>query len=575
MRSYSRLALPLLFVLALSFLPALAHSEQIGTGYYTWQQINVTGPSTIAVAYNTTRTAELIVMTAAQYGSFVNGSSYQTLYDQNAFGSQIITLNVGGGSYYAVLNAKYSAVNADVGITAAPVGQGRMISVSGSYNYTLNLNNYSRVNASWIATGPFNITAGYNYPISSYNASEGYQDLWYQNRGSNINITSQSPIQIFMYMNITPSLINPFDQNFSNFSNPQPIGISSFGLENISGQIVPYQIITDRIDGKANITSINAYNASPPANVSRYGASLQLNVNLQVVADSGVTYSYWLQNVMDIDTHNQTYYLVDNIWNYSAPNANVTNNTLSGEGSAFLSSYNGTGTLINTSIYGYSTNYTYYRLPLYFYPIIKITNSSGFPVVSFGFINSSGEEYYDNVTLNIPAKDAYLIVTPYYETNSPNFYDSEFVFGGASDGEITQFSRTNAYLQMFYDNNGTMTEFPSLYTFGYDTSEAAQGLRTLQSGNLERVVNGTPNFYNIIYPPSQSLGGSLNLPISPPSSTTIVQNSTASTQGQTLGNGVPSYLPIAIAAVLVVIAAACLYRVMGKGRRQNAPPLGT
>ena len=56
---------------------------------------------------------------------------------------------------------------------------------------------------------------------------------------------------------------------------PQPTGLSSFGILNDSGNVLPYQIKTYGVVGTANISSIEAHNASAPSlNDTVSGATL-------------------------------------------------------------------------------------------------------------------------------------------------------------------------------------------------------------------------------------------------------------------------------------------------------------
>lgn len=105
--------------------------------------------------------------------------------------------------------------------------------------------------------------------------------------------------------------------------------------------------------------------------------------------------------------------------------------------------------------------------------------------------------FYDNVT--IPDLNNYsILVTPYYETpttinSSGEFYDAEFIFGGISSGENTSFSSMHASLQLFYNRNGTLTMFPTYYTFGRDTEEGAYNLYTTVKNGTGYVSIGNLN----------------------------------------------------------------------------------
>src|SRR6202023_3033885 len=93
----------------------------------------------------------------------------------------------------------------------------------------------------------------------------------------------------------------------------------SFGVLNTSGMISPYSIKTNEVVGRANISSLLAYNAtarnatlgltsfSDPS-----GASLQLNSLLVINDLNGAQYVYWPQNVALFLTNES-----NNIANYS------------------------------------------------------------------------------------------------------------------------------------------------------------------------------------------------------------------------------------------------------------------
>jgi len=279
-----------------------------------------------------------------------------------------------------------------------------------------------------------------------------------------------------------------------------PVGIASYGLYNkLNGSIKTYQISTDEVVGIANISAIKAYNATPPKNVSKSGASLQLNVMMNGYNEQGKKLTYWLQDVVEFNTSDNNFYLGDNIWNFSSPSANMTG--VIGRGN--LSTYD------NTTLYAYAypKYYMNYSLPLSVKLIIKTNGnkiSFGYQILKNDFCNfypnsfTCQDEYlnatpqstifYDNVT--IPNLNNYsILVTPYYMTpstltNSGNYYDAELIFGGESNGEFTTFSSMNATLNLYYNKNRTLEEFPSYYSFGSDTEESVYNLNTL-------IINGT------------------------------------------------------------------------------------
>ncbi len=290
-----------------------------------------------------------------------------------------------------------------------------------------------------------------------------------------------------------------------NSSSLVPVGIASYGLYNISNDSGPYQIETNSIIGVAQINSIHAYNMSPPANTSATAASLQLNVVLNITATDGNRFSYWIQDVADLNTSNMTYSIGDNIWNMTGVNASVTNITVSAMGS---SAPIGSGAPPNATFYAFFPNTTTtYSYPLYFIPIVSVKIAGGRPFLQVGYRQTNGTEtFYDNVTFNISAASAYFLVTPYYLTPSPangtvqgNFYDAELVFGGEANGESSTFSNTSAILWIGYSNNGILTPFPALADFGSDTEESATGLSVGQGLENAYVAQGNLDYNQTLY----------------------------------------------------------------------------
>ncbi|MDG6930099.1 MAG: thermopsin [Nitrososphaerota archaeon] len=263
-------------------------------------------------------------------------------------------------------------------------------------------------------------------------------------------------------------------------SPPAPVGIVDYGVENISGALVPYQVSATGIAGYAKIYSINAYNGTPPVNISPYGASLQLNVMLQVNGTQG-QYVYWLQNFADFQTNNDTVSFGDNVWNASAINATLSSASINGRGGIISDMTQ------NESAYAYETPFRHYSLPFEFILSSSETSSPNRVTVYFSYqINGFAKQTYDTVTIHVPGiESAALLVSGYGYTPLNNYYDAELIFAGEGNGEITTFNGMNATLNMFYTlTNGSHVEPYTVYTFGSDTEESAFNLQTV-------LVNGT------------------------------------------------------------------------------------
>ncbi len=290
---------------------------------------------------------------------------------------------------------------------------------------------------------------------------------------------------------------------------PAPTGLADYGEEiNSAGYVVPYEIVTSGVLGQATINAIGAYNGS---SADPYGASLQLNVMLQVNTTSA-QYSYWLQDIADFITNKNEMLINDNVWNASAPASSIIGSITAGRGEVTL--WQGG----DQYYYGYSTATTSYSLPLQLLLPLSVSSSHDSITLTFGYqVNGGPLVTYDTVTITEPDSilNASIVVSGYRMTPSGNDYDAELVFGGEVNGETTTFTSMNSELMMLYRlSNGTYAPPYAAYEFGSDTAESAYNLQTvLQNGNVF-VTIGSPNFSSYIKwgaglnytPPPQSHG---------------------------------------------------------------------
>ncbi len=351
-------------------------------------------------------------------------------------------------------------------------------------------------------------------------------------------------IAAFLIWTFNAQTINPL--LFINSSTALPIGIASYGLQDIHADSGPYAIKTDEIFGYAKINALYAYNSSAASqlNVSAWGVSLQENIMLNITAN-GHAYAYWLQNVADINSSNMTYYIVNNVWNATMQNSGLTNATLAGRGnvtgapSSFFNPQNST-------FYSYSTNSMPYSFPLYFEPTIRLADNHGYPYLQFGYFDNGSQIFYDNVTFLIPNGTATLVVTPYNQTgslpnsyNSSQYYDAELVYGGEADGATQVFQRMNSTLWLGYlTQNGSIAAFPNVAIFGSDTEENATNINVVQDGSYALVGTGRPDYNGTIrlsgVPPGLSVPPP---PVHPTIPTTITINESLPLSNFGVGNG--------------------------------------
>ncbi|AAY80406.1 thermopsin [Sulfolobus acidocaldarius] len=272
-----------------------------------------------------------------------------------------------------------------------------------------------------------------------------------------------------------------------------PIGISSY----------QGTILTPSVLGYANISSLLAYSNSSQ---NPYGASLQLNVMLQVNTTTSKTYYFWLQNVASFLTNDKVAYFLDNVWNVTTPYTQISN--VKGNGQVYTISNGPYG----QSFYGYTSNYPIrYNYPFSFYMFINTSYSGSLVTVEFGYVIVQNStvippvvETYDEVQLRINGvQGASIIVNDSYTPsevieNVPYLgmlEDCELVWGGLSNGEKTSFENMSSLLAMYYLSDQQWKPFKNIFDYGFDTAEGAYNLNVSLSNQGYALVRvGSENF---------------------------------------------------------------------------------
>jgi len=132
---------------------------------------------------------------------------------------------------------------------------------------------------------------------------------------------------VVFFNNVTDSNVTI---NYYVIARPVATGIADYGLMVEGNTVQPYVEKAKAVIGVVKINELAAFNSTPPAGVDKYGASIQLNVVLQVNTVTG-SQQLWLQNVIDIYTNNYTAYIEDNVWNDTSSISLLHNVTGNGE----------------------------------------------------------------------------------------------------------------------------------------------------------------------------------------------------------------------------------------------------
>ncbi len=553
-------------VAAILVLINLASAHQLlNKGYFLYDNISVGDNSQIVVGVNSTANIDLFVIPSSSFNSFINGGKYTVFYNQSV-GTGIYQVTIPQGNYTVIFEALRSTV-LDGGSVAVPLGQGSQFMLDGKSSYNLTLSNYSRVYVTLLAAGEYSSIPVHVTVLGSTITENGDTNIdtlnLTENAGNNrITLQSSQPITMFMYVNATPTLVNPlFDVSpTENYS----VGVASYGLYNISSKLFPYQVRTNEVIGIANISSMNAYSPNPPANSSVNGASLQLNVVLNTHV-GGVKKVLWLQDVLDFNTSSGQYYLVDNIWNDTGPSASISSSDLQGSGNLTYCDSCGGQAFYAASYPDFFFNYTFPFSP----ELVVIENqtsagtevSFGYQVLQNGTSGISPLVFFDHVT--IPgAENSTLLTTPFYQTpgdpqSSGNYYDSELVFAGESGGSNTQFSSLSSTMWIYYKANGTFVPFPSVYTFGLNTAESASNIKSVPGDSGAYVSTGKVNLAENLLSANalSSFGGQLTNNTRYTVPTTTVTLPPAQLGGQPISKGEKDafYIIGAVAIIFILV----------------------
>ncbi|HYB68225.1 MAG TPA: thermopsin family protease [Candidatus Acidoferrales bacterium] len=265
---------------------------------------------------------------------------------------------------------------------------------------------------------------------------------------------------------------------------PAPMGMADFGIRPGGA----YEYATNDSIGIVTIASL-----STNSSLNDTAMTFQLNVNL-VFNTSSRQYVYWIQDVALIDTASNWVDFVDNVWNSSAPSANMFASGVSGNGQV-ASSPTGESfyyyDCINASQPLPGNNITLTYPATITFNVTSTVGSSGEPTVSFAYDDGYGLITYDTVTFtNVTG----LTSLTGFEVNGFNytpygtFYDSELILGGPGGGSDTTDIQSDVLLQLEYWNGHNYQVVPNAYNFGSDTAE---GINDTLSQPFYYPTNGT------------------------------------------------------------------------------------
>ncbi|BDC18795.1 thermopsin [Acidianus sp. HS-5] len=242
---------------------------------------------------------------------------------------------------------------------------------------------------------------------------------------------------------------------------PAPMGIADYGI----GPNGPFIRETTQFLGKVYLDSLNAHSS-----LNNNCVGFQLNVVLNYEY-GGSTYALWVQDVASFNTSSHVIIFIDNIWNLTSYNANVT--CVNGNGKIYVHKF------YADVAYGYPGSPEVLNLPTSFCMLVNVsTNCKGQPVIYFWYNDGYGWVNYDTVTVeNVHnAKDVYFLIDGYRYTGSGNFYDAELDVTGPGGGSCAYILSSNVGLSLEYWNGHNFQEVRNAYNFGSDTAETSNNV---------------------------------------------------------------------------------------------------
>lgn len=282
-------------------------------------------------------------------------------------------------------------------------------------------------------------------------------------------------------------------------SAPAPMGIASYGIINQTGRLSAYTYYTGGFEGTLNLSSASEFYMGSDA---PHSFSLQLNAVLNNVTLFGKTgYQFWTQNVVDYSTRTSTLTFVDNIWNFSSPQAVINGNE--------FHSYN--GTVVPGVFYydiGPSFTVTYpFTLSVYLGTgIIDGYNAVFFNYTLSGTALNGSHIYrtgsYDRVEFNSTSSgEPHLAIPALFEVSGNHLsntgfipLDAEFVLGGPGGGSTADFYNISGTMDLSYKNsNEKYVPVESAYDVGSETGETASGFSEYFTGTAAHLGTG-PSF---------------------------------------------------------------------------------
>lgn len=381
----------------------------------------------------------------------------------------------------------------------------------------------------------------HNTSSSFYGAAISNNTISNASTGKSFYLTNGSKIPTkYVYLpDLHPALQNRSGSYIPSYtSSPAPMGIGDYGVYNNNGNLVSYSYRTTSFEGSIsvnNMTPLYVLNDAPQS------LGVQLNAILTNVTVGTTTNNvYWTQNVMIYSARTHQIQFVDNIWNFSSPNAGMTNSTLSSHGN--------NGTLIPNSLYYAVSKAITVSYPFKVELYLNSTLTNGRNEIFFNYSLTSGGKTtsasYDNATFNssVPLTEpaSYYISGNQFAPIGQIPYDAEFVIGGPGGGSTTSLFGMNATMSLKYlsGSTGSYANVKSAFDAGSSTGETANGIAVSWNSEDEAILTAGPSFIYGMWGISTSTMKTYKGSVSPEGSFLFLSNSTS------FNNTTSSWVPL-------------------------------
>jgi Thermopsin len=253
---------------------------------------------------------------------------------------------------------------------------------------------------------------------------------------------------------------------------PAPMGIADFGVTGVGAGSHAYEYATSSFLGTAAVDSMNlaiGSGATPDTLVA-----FELNAVI-VLRLGGQNYSYWIQNGLHVNTTTDEYTIGGAyVWNFSSPGAHFSSSEVRGNASSVLS---------GDTYYFIPTGCTFpgecstIAFPATLEGRINLTESGGFPALTYAYNLGSGWVTYDTVSF-LHMADAALegfVVNGFAPTPYATqlYYDAEWDWVGAGGGSSGKDRGSDLDLSLQFWNGHNYQAVPSAWDFGGDTGESS------------------------------------------------------------------------------------------------------